>query len=261
MKIIICAVLCFLTFLSSSSLSFAMALEADNEGNYIINGQTQNALSLLKDFVFLRKLNLYLDDEATKVLDGDVFILGKKSWSPEQLEKLIYNILKQNKLAVIKNKNDKQIKIVATKNIRYVDLPLYHEQEKKPETGEYISQIYSTKFIDAKTIERIFRPFLTKAGRIKSNSHSNFLLMKDNARNLQSLLKIIQEVDTKEINDAIKEQSEINEELKKIAMPSVSLNEKIEKHFILFIVLFSILFAVIGFMFRGFVIRKIEGGL
>lgn len=242
------------------STTYGEILSKSANGAFKINASKVDLFQLIKEYSRETNKNLFISSSiARKKIN--VEIIGVKSIDVKSFEKLLISLIVSEDLSVIQSKDKTNFSVLRKKDVRYDSIPLYNKISEVPDTDELVYFYKKLTNVSPKQVERAFRPFQSKVGRIYSEVNSRVIVMMDSARNVKNLYKIISQYDTPEMAAGIKASKKLNKELKSIASKKVPLSNKIENNIFLFISLFSLIFLIIGFMLRGFVIRKIEGGL
>ncbi len=249
-----------LTFSFFTIYANAQGLSPNGNGTYSLTGQDLDLLELIKDYGKLTKTNVFISNEV-KNKHFSINFYGNKNIDKEKLDRLIISLATSHSLTVIRSKDKKELNIFSLRSAKYETLPHYKEAKNVPKTKEFVSYFYKVKHLSPKIITRSFRAFLSKIGRIYADSNSKGITIRGYGVNVHFLNDLISMVDTPEMANSIKSQKAFNKELKELAKSKPPISERIEKHLYLFIILFSLIALIIGFMFRGFVIRRIEGGL
>ena len=204
------------------------------------------------------KLNYSISPD---VKDFKFNIFGKDAINQEDVFKIITIQAMLNNKAVLLGGLDSFFKIVAGREIKSENFPTYTDEKLLPDNYQFVRFIYNVSFLDSREITRNLRPILSRNGRIKDEGIGNKIIITDSAKNISKILKIIKTIDTSLTKKYEWEEKELKEELNKLSERREGFWDVVTKQHGLFIILFSLIFLIIGFLFRGYMIRRIEGGL
>jgi hypothetical protein len=87
------------------------------------------------------------------------------------------------------------------------------------------------------------------------------ITIQDTGINILRAYEIIKTLDTKETKSDYEAIKNINQKYSKEKLRTIDIISAYQKNSSLFLIIFSLMGAIIGFLARGFLIRRIEGGL
>ena len=248
----------FLFFLLLPTV-YAQNFARTSNGDYQFNSDHFDLLKLTKDYVQSIGANLTYPAKLDSDTKRMIFQLyGKNKLSTSNMFEFITNKLQENNYAFIYKKGLQLYSIIEARDTRYQTKELYTDENKIPDSSELIMFSYKTKYVPVKGLERGLRPFLWKYGRSVNHEPSNQLLISDRAINVKRLLNMIKAFDTPE---SAKKLKQIKKEFKHEQSKDSFLWKKLSQSSVLFMLLFSLVGLIMGFLLRGYVIRRIEGGL
>ncbi len=85
-------------------------------------------------------------------------------------------------------------KVIRSSDLRYTPTTIY-TGDFIPDTENYMMKIIALKNVDATEIERNFRPFMTRFGRIIAIKQTNTIIITDTGNNINRLMTLVQFLD------------------------------------------------------------------
>lgn len=241
----------------SISSSFAQVLK--KSGNeYVLTKDNVSLFQLVQDYSSIAGINLIID---ASLKDETLVVAGKKSFDMDELERYISFHLFINKMALLKNNDKDYYELISARDVRYKDLAVYENKDEIPNNHNYIRFIYKLKHVEGSDLARNVRPFMSRYGRIIDIESAKQIIISDVAKNVKRIIQIYEMVDVPETVKTQKELQQLNDKFQKMSSYKGDIWDNIDKYQVYFMILFSSISLVIGFILRGYLIRKIEGGL
>ncbi len=191
---------------------------------------------------------------------GKLLLLGTKEIKKKDLDLYVSAVASEIGYTLILNKELNQIQVIPSRDVRYNGGRLHTDIEKVPDNYNHTMFSMRLKYAKSGVLSRNMRPFMSRYGRIIDERNANTLILSDTGKNIRRLHKLISSIDTNEFANRVKFLSELNKQCKTIVKTEISTIEFIKDQHILFIIVFSLIFGIMGFGFRGYMIKKIEGG-
>ncbi|HLE12759.1 MAG: hypothetical protein A2504_09595 [Bdellovibrionales bacterium RIFOXYD12_FULL_39_22] len=239
-----------------SKNSFADVL-IKRANNYIISSEEVSLFQLVKSYSAIIGQNLTIDSD---LKDESVIVVGNKIFDEKQMEKYISFQLYTNDMALIRSKKG-DYELIEARYIRYKYLPVYQDKDEIPDSHDYVRYIYKLKYIETAELARNVRPFVSRYGRVIDIDSAKQIIISDVAKNVKRIIKIYETLDTPETLANQLELKKLNDKYKSMSDYKEDVWQNIEKYQAYFMILFSLISLLIGFIFRGYLIRRIEGGL
>lgn len=145
-------------------------------------------IDMVKHMQKLTGINLIYDDK----LKGKVNISAPTPITVGDAWKAFETVLAMNGYYLVESGSF--YRIVDKKDIKYTKTKIY-TGNFTPDTSRFVMKVISLKSINAKSIERVFRPFATRDGRIYHLEGTNSVVIQDEGTNINRLMKLIQSVD------------------------------------------------------------------
>jgi hypothetical protein len=146
-------------------------------------------------------------------------------------------------------------RIVRRRQAKDADIPLITKREELPDTDAMVTFGMRLKHYPTDATSRSLRNFMPPNSRILSFDITNTLLITDGARSIARMLALVDRLDTPQSAADLKKSLSIPPRVEDCAKPEHPRQDIIQ------LVLFSLVALIIGFLIRGYVIRRIEGGL
>ncbi len=210
---------------------------------------------LIKDYATTEKMNVVFDSDYR---DSQVMTVGPKNIDKASLELYISTMLSQSGFGMRILPETRTLSVFNSRDVRYIITSSYSDLSKVPDTYEHIQFMYELKHIQSAELARNLRPFIGRYGRIID--HTNSILLADTGKNVRRVMKIIQELDSPDYLKSAAEVKELNEKNKKTIEKKKGFIEILNNNNVIFLLLFSLVGAVIGFGIRGYAMKRIEGG-
>jgi type II secretory pathway component GspD/PulD (secretin) len=151
-------------------------------------------------------------------------------------------------------------RIVHQRDARDEEVPLITDQAQLPDSDLLVTYIMPIQHTPAEYIARTMRSFMPANSRIIPDETTSSVLITDSAHNIAKLKTLVQRIDTPEVAKEAKEFLAARAKKSEGNCPALASESRIQQPWVL-IGLFSLIALVIGFLMRGYVIRRIEGGL
>ncbi len=146
-------------------------------------------VDLTKHMQKITGINLILDN---KELKGKISILAPSPITVGDAWKAYLSALNVNGYSLVKS--GAFYKIVGTRNIRYTPTTIY-TGNYTPETENYAMRIIALKHISSGDLNRSFRPFLSRHGRISEIKQTNTVIVQDTGTNINRIARLIKFID------------------------------------------------------------------
>ncbi|OFZ18026.1 MAG: hypothetical protein A2X94_04570 [Bdellovibrionales bacterium GWB1_55_8] len=151
-------------------------------------------------------------------------------------------------------------RVVRLRDARDQEIPVISDPARLPDSHELVTYIMPIRHASPEFIARNMRSFMPANSRIIPDVTTSSILITDSAHNISKLKKLVERVDTPEAAKQAEEllarkASESNESCASSSSAALGPRPTV------LIALFSLIALVIGFLTRGYVIRRIEGGL
>jgi general secretion pathway protein D len=159
----------------------------------------------------------------------------------------------------IYNPSTNLYRVLNQRDARDQELPIITESKDLPDNDLIVTYFMKVAHASPEFIARNIRSFMPAASRIIPFEWTQSIIITDSARNLSKLKKLIEKLDTpqaaQEAKDFLAEKAKENDaSCPPPPGPAGSAPGVL-------IALFSLIALVMGFLARGYVIRRIEGGL
>ncbi|MCX4029996.1 type II secretion system secretin GspD [Endozoicomonas sp. SM1973] len=123
---------------------------------------------------------------------GRVSVISQEVLSPEEAYQVFLSVLQVHGFTAL---NTGQVtKIIPDATARHSGVPVMGKQKPEP-NDEMVVQVIKPKNISAQKLVSTLRPLVPQTGHLVAHPDSNALIVSDRARNIDQLVKIIQEVD------------------------------------------------------------------
>lgn len=210
---------------------------------------------LVKTYASNQQLNLVFDSDYQ---DSQIISVGPKTMNKDSLELYISAMLSQNGFGMRTLPETRTLSVFNSRDVRYINTSTFKDLSKVPDTYEHVQFMYELKHIESVELARNLRPFIGRYGRIID--HTNSVMIADTGKNVRRVMKIIQELDSPEYLKSAEEVKELNEKNKTVISKKKPLLEILNENNVIFLLLFSLIGAIIGFGVRGYSMKRIEGG-
>jgi type II secretory pathway component GspD/PulD (secretin) len=155
-------------------------------------------------------------------------------------------------------------RVVRQREARDQEIPLIVDRQQLPDSSALVTYALPVKHVSPEFVARIMRSFMPAYARIIPIEATHSVLITDTAKNVSKLHRLIESIDTPEAQEqARKELAAAAKNAEKDGCAesgSIPFGGTPPAPW-LWISLFSLIALVIGFLARGYAIRRIEGGL
>lgn len=241
-----------LVFLSISSFG------SDQSGQIQLKTGEMGFLTFLE--MVSEKLDLQIDASGLGTHLRSVVIPDMGPLSPDRTKALILTVLSQQGFTWIHDTSTDLYRVLPLRDARDQETPMITDPAQLPDNDLLVTYFMPMEHVSPEYIARIMRSFMPPNSRIIPDVATNSVIITDSSRNIMKLKKLIQQVDTPQ---TAKNSSEWLKGWAKKAESNcpdqVETSRNLQPGIL--ITLFSLIALVIGFLFRGYVIRRIEGGL
>lgn len=145
-------------------------------------------VDMVKHMQKLTGINLIYDDK----LKGKVNISAPTPITVGDAWKAFETVLAMNGYYLVESGSF--YRIVDKKDIKYTKTKIY-TGNFTPDSSRFVMRVISLKNVSNNSIERLFRPFTTRDGRIYKLEGTNSIVIQDEGANINRLVKLIQSVD------------------------------------------------------------------
>lgn len=145
-------------------------------------------MEITKHMQKLTGINLILD----KNVKGKISILAPSPITVGDAWKAYLTALNLNGLTLVKSGSF--YKVIQVKDVRYNPTRIY-TGAYTPETDTYVMRVIPLRYINAKEIDRSFRPFMSRYGRMIHIQQTNTIIIHDTGSNINRLVKLIEFLD------------------------------------------------------------------
>lgn len=234
------------------------ALGADMVGEIQLKTGEMGFLSFLE--MVSDRLNIQVNASGLEVPSKTVVVPNSGPLSLDRAKALVLSTLYLQGYTWVHDSATDVYRIMHQRDARDQETPMIADSAQLPDSDLLVTYFMKIEHVSPDYIARILRSFMPANSRIIPEGATNSVLITDSARNILKLKKLIKQVDTPET--AKHSANWLNAWSKKMEnnCPDEVVGSRTFQPGIL-IVLFSLIALVIGFLIRGYVIRRIEGGL
>ncbi len=155
-------------------------------------------------------------------------------------------------------------RLLRVRDARDSAIPLITDLAAAPDNDKLVTFAFPLKHAQVEGVARLLRSFAPPSARLVPIEHSRTLLISDSSRSVAKYRDLIARLDTpeaaKDAEQVLKDQRARSEDENcPSAGPASPFSQGPQLPVL--VALFAIMGVVIGFMVRGYVIRRIEGGL
>lgn len=244
----------FAAILLLSSLAWGGVFRA--EGNKIVfSSESFSLADLATTFGEYRHMNVVFTPDFK---DANIIMRGTRELAADSLELYISAMLAESNYSYRTIPSTNTLLLFPSRDVRYANVGSFTDLSKVPNTYEYVQFAFQLRHMEAKDLARNMRPFVGRYGRIID--HTNQILLSDHGKNIHRIMALIKVLDTPEYKAHEQEVKDINERNKQTVVKKKPLLTVLSDNNVIFLVLFSLIGAVIGFGVRGYAMRRIEGG-
>lgn len=236
-------------------LSWAQAFVKTEKG--ILASDNFELSMAIRDYAKINGKNLVLPGnfESEKVYN-----YGPDLIKPQNFDEYVSSVLFQAGYTVLEEPATNTLQVINSRDVRYMAVPVYKTPQEAPDTYAYIRYIFSLNHISSHNLSRNLRPFISKYGRIVDDRAGKILILNDTGKSVIRVIELLKIIDTPQFAKGAAEIEKINNAAKLEVEEDRGVLAVLQDQHILFIVVFSLIFGLIGFMARGYLIRRIEGG-
>lgn len=207
------------------------------------------------------KLDLQIDASSLGVPpETSVVLPNTGPLSVESAKALVLSSLYLQGYTWLRDASTDLYRVMRIRDARDQETPMITEEAKLPETDLLVTYVMAINHTPPDYIARILRSFMPANSRIIPDEATRSVFITDSARNIFKLKKIIQQVDTTQTAKQAAEWLTTQSKRAEVTCPEDRVAPQTQQPTVL-IALFSLIALVIGFLSRGYVIRRIEGGL
>lgn len=152
-------------------------------------------------------------------------------------------------------------RVLRQRDARDLELPIIADEKQLPDSDLLVTYIMQLEHTDADYVARNLRSFMPANSRIIPYSAAHLVIISDSAHNISKLRKLVQRIDNPQAAQQAKAWMDAHDKQADAPCPSPLGSEGQGPKPIILIALFSLIALVMGFLARGYVIRRIEGGL
>jgi type II secretory pathway component GspD/PulD (secretin) len=180
--------------------------------------------------------------------------------TPERAREVLLTVLYHQGYAWIHDTATDLYRVVRQRDARDQELPLITDAKLLPDSDLLVHFVLPLENARPEYIARHLRSFMPANSRIIPNEATRTVLITDSAQNILKLRKLVAQLDTPEAGKKSREWMLAQAKKPDASCPPSGFEAPAPHPWIL-ITLFSLIALVIGFLGRGYVIRRIEGGL
>ncbi|MGK5085596.1 secretin N-terminal domain-containing protein [Bdellovibrionota bacterium FG-1] len=178
----------------------------------------------------------------------------------ERAQAVVLTMLDLHGYAWIHDTSNDLYRILRQRDARDQELPLITDPRQLPDSDLLVTYIIPLQHIPPEPIARTLRSFMPANSRIIPDDSTQSVLITDTAHNISKLKDLVGRLDVPEVAKQAKEALLAEKNNRKVGCPVSGNGSQTPQSWVL-IALFSLIALVIGFLARGYVIRRIEGGL
>ncbi|MEK6705291.1 MAG: secretin N-terminal domain-containing protein [Bdellovibrionota bacterium] len=236
-------------------LSFSItSMAKDSSGNVRVKTGEMSLMAYLEGVSEVLGLQISASD--LKGQDGPtVSVSFGGPMTREQAMAQMYSVLALRGYTLIHEANIDVYHLLRMRDARDSNLPLIIDQAVLPEDDSMVTHAIQMKYIPAEAVARNLRSLAPVNSRLIPDEGTNTLFITDSARAMKKYHAIVSRMDTPKAADEAKDYLKKRSKADACAAPEQGSN------YTIFIVLFSLIGLILGFLIRGYVIRRIEGGL
>ncbi len=189
-----------------------------------------------------------------------VFVPDTGPISPERAKALVLTALYLGGYTWIHDTATDFYRVLRLRDARDQEIPIITDAALLPDSDLLVTYMMAIEHAPPEFIARNLRSFMPVNGRVIPDVTTASVVITDSARNISKLQKLVRPMDTPQVGEKAKEWLRARSKAAEApcsgpGSDSRSLNQGV------LIALFSLIALVIGFLARGYVIRRIEGGL
>jgi type II secretory pathway component GspD/PulD (secretin) len=245
-------------FLASASVAGAAAADAAEApvrfkpGSYSLSGY----LEMVSDASGLA-LSSGTGEEKARI-----DVTAREPMNAAQALALVHAQLANADLSLLEDKASGFFRVLHGRDARDSSVPVYDDPAKVPDNDALATYSFRINHSSVEGMARIFRSFSAVNARVIPDPGSGTLFITDTGRSAPKYQEFVRRLDTaergKETEKLLKERLKAEEEA---CAPIQASATPLGPQSTLLLVLIGLIALLIGFMARGYVIRRIEGGL
>lgn len=244
-----------LFILLSAQVCYATIITKQDD-SFQVNKKHFSIEALVKDYSKIKGYTLLLDSS----LKGDMSIYGPKSFKENELDLFVSSVLNQMNYTILITENIKQLEVISARDIRYRGGEVITDINKVPMDYYFYQYVMRLKYVNANEVSRNLRPFVSRYGRVIDEKNANTIILADTGINIHRLQKLLTILDTPEFLKRKKIVDRVNSKIKEEVVIEKSIFKFFKDEYVLFLICFSLIGAILGFGVRGYMMKKIEGG-
>lgn len=174
----------------------------------------------------------------------------------EQALSQLFTTLALNGFTIVHDADLNLYRVLRMRDARDENIPLLKEGDSIPDNDSLVTYVHRLEHFPPDVMARNLRSFSPANSRLIPDEANAQILITDTAHSLGKYRAIMERLDTPQ------SAQEAREHLR--SMPTQAKDcptAEAPDHTVRFIVLYSLVALVLGFLLRGYVIRRIEGGL
>ena len=206
------------------------------------------------------RLDLQIDASGLGSTSTIIVIPDTGPLSLDRAKALVLSVLYLQGYSWIHDSATDLYRIMYQRDARDQETPMITDAAQLPDSDLLVTYFMRMENVSPEYIARIIRSFMPTNSRIIPDEATNSVLITDSSRNILKLKKLIQQVDTPQTAKQSFEWLNVRSKKMEGNCPDQVSDSRPPQPGIL-IALFSLIALVIGFLIRGYVIRRIEGGL
>lgn len=242
--------------LANSSLSWATPPFQESKLIQIKAGEMDlmSYLEMLSD-----TLQIQINASALEGHSATVTLSQGGAMTREQILTQAYSQLSLQGYTLIHEADFDVYRLLRLRDARDENVPFVADPEALPDNDKMVTHLIGPRYLPAEWVARNLRSFAPANSRIIPIGNSNMLFITDFARSMKKYREIISRLDTpqadREIKNFLKNRPATRDRCE------TTVNTPPLPTSALWIVLFGLIGTLFGFILRGYLIRRIEGGL
>lgn len=181
--------------------------------------------------------------------------------SPERAQAVVLTTLYLDGYTWIHDSKTGFYRILRQRDARDLELPTVTDDKQLPDNDLMVTYVMRLEQTPPEYVARNLRSFMPANSRIIPDELTRSVMITDSAHNISKLRKLAEKLDTPQAAQQAKTWLEARAKQADNPCPATPWSEVQTPRPVTLIVLFSLIALVIGFLMRGYVIRRIEGGL
>jgi type II secretory pathway component GspD/PulD (secretin) len=181
--------------------------------------------------------------------------------SPERAQAVVLTALNLAGDTWIHDSRTGFYRVLRQRDARDLELPAISDEKRLPDNDLMVNYVMRLGRTPPEYVARNIRSFMPANSRIIPDEMTRSLMITDSARNIAKLRKLVEKLDTPQAAQQARIWLEGQAKQAENPCPAMPWSETQAPKPVTLIALFSLIALVIGFLMRGYVIRRIEGGL